>query len=186
MTTPTVPTAHTRTLPRVLAAAGVATAAVLAPIVTAGAATAAPAHSSTHTTAPSACRPANYQGTITSDQATAGARHYRVTLRAASGYANCTLQGFPRGMTFSQGKGKAGISATHEPGQNSSAVTFGPGHPVHFDIKTPNTPGGAPVDGGSFTLPAPGGVIPGHGIAEAATPMQLDTGTQIGTIQPGA
>jgi hypothetical protein len=113
-----------------------------------------------------------------------GSRHYRVTLTAAPGYANCVLEGSPRDVVFSQGAGPAGVSATPY-GDQHTRVTFGPGHPVHFDIQTPNTPGGAPVDGASFTLSAPGGVIPGTGAAAAQVQMQVDRGTQIGPIQAG-
>lgn len=174
----------TCTLRRVLAAAGVTAAAVITPLAAAGSATAAPVQSAAHAPAPSSCRPANYQGTITLDRSTMGSRHYRVTLTAAPGYENCTLQGFPRDVVFSQGAGPAGVNATPY-GDQHTPVTFGPGHPVYFDIQTPDTPGGAPVDGASFTLSAPGGVIPGTGVAAAQGPVQVDRGTRIGPIQAG-
>lgn len=166
---------------RVLAAAGVTAIAAAIPLTLATSATAAPSHYP----APSSCRPANYRATITADHPSMGSRHYRVTLRAAAGYANCTLQGSPQDVVFSQGAGPAGVDSTPY-GDQTTPVTFGPGHPVHFDIQTPNTPGGAPVDGASFTLSAPGGVIPGTGAAGARTPMQVDKGTQIGPVRPGA
>ena len=165
---------------RALAAVSVSAAAVLAPLAMAGTATAATSHS-----APSACRPANYQGKIVQDDPTAGVRHYRVTLTAAPGYENCTLQGSPKDVVFAQGAGPAGVDSSPV-GDQGTKVTFGPGHPVHFDIATPNTPGGAPVTGASFTLSAPGGVIPGSGAADATAPMQVDKGTTIGPVQAGA
>jgi hypothetical protein len=171
-------------LRRVLLAGGVGAAAVVVPLVAAGSAGAAPAPGAAHSSAPSSCRPANYQGTITLDHPSMGSRHYRVTLTAAAGYANCTLQGSPRDVLFSQGAGPAGVSATPY-GDQHSPVTFGPGHPVHFDIQTPNTPGGALVDGASFTLAAPGGVIPGTGVASAQDQMRVDQGTQIGPVLAG-
>ncbi|HVX42458.1 MAG TPA: DUF4232 domain-containing protein [Mycobacteriales bacterium] len=166
---------------RVLAAAGVTAIAAAIPLTVAASADAAPNHNS----APSSCRPANYRAVITNDHPSMGNRHYRVTLRAAAGYANCTLQGSPQQVIFAQGAGPAGVNSTPY-GDQSTRVTFGPGHPVHFDIQTPNTPGGAPVTGASFTLSAPGGVIPGTGVAGTTVPMQVDKGTQIGPIQPGA
>jgi hypothetical protein len=170
----------TGTLRRVMTAAGVTAAAVVTPLVAAGSATAASAHAP----APSSCRPANYQGTITLDHPSMGSRHYRVTLTAAHGYANCTLEGSPRDVVFSQGAGPAGVNATPY-GDQHQRVTFGPGHPVHFDVQTPNTPGGAPVDGASFTLSAPGGVIPGTGFADTQVAMAVDQGTQIGPVLAG-
>jgi hypothetical protein len=178
-------TSTNRALTRVLTTVGVTAAAVLAPLAVTGTASAAPMHTSTaKSSAPSACRPANYKGSIKLGPSSMGARHYRVTLKAAPGYENCTLQGFPAHVRFSQGKSEAGVSTSHETGQRTAPVTFGPGHPVHFDIKTPNTPGGAPVDGASFLLPAHGGIIPGAGLAQGR--MQIGRGTQVGAIQPGA
>jgi hypothetical protein len=184
----------TRVLARTLSAAGMTAAAVAAPLAATGTASAAPAQhaSAAHqpskaqqSSAPSACRPANYQATISQGRPSMGSRHYRVTLKAAPGYADCTLQGFPRDVVFSHGNGPAGVSTTHETGQSTTPVTFGPGHPVHFDVKTPSGPGGAPVDGASFLLPAPGAVIPGSGYATAAAPVRVGQGTQIGAIHPG-
>lgn len=175
----------TRTLPRVLAAAGVTATAVLAPLAMAGSASAAQIYTAAQAPAPSSCRPANYRGTITLDKPSMGSRHYRVTLTAAPGYANCTLQGSPSEVVFAQGAGPAGVNATPE-GDQHTPVIFGPGHPVHFDIQTPDTPGGAPVTGASFSLTAPGGAIPGSGVAAAQTPMQVDKGTHIGPVQAGA
>ncbi|WP_443080602.1 hypothetical protein [Streptomyces sp. PTD5-9] len=63
-------------------------------------------------------------------------------------------------------------------------VTFGPGHPVHFDIQVPN--GGRPVaaDEASFTLRAPDGDIPGTSVAEGR--LQVAAGTLIGPVRRGA
>ncbi|WP_031470286.1 DUF4232 domain-containing protein [Sciscionella sediminilitoris] len=166
---------------RAIAATSLTAAAVLSPFAADAVAATAPGHAGTP--APSSCRPANYQANIKTDHPSAGQRHYRVTLTAAPGYAPCTLQGSPQDLIFSQGAGPAGVSATTY-GDQRTPVTFGPGNPVHFDISTPDTPGGAPVDGVSFTLGAPGGVIPGTGAAQGG--MEVDKGTQVGPIEAGA
>ena len=133
--------------------------------------------------APSSCRPANHRAVINPDERSAGHRHYRVVLTAAPGYADCTLAGAPTDVIFhSAGGAPLGVQSTPASGQ-AQPVTFGPGRPVHFDIQVPNTPGGARAGSVTFTLPAPGGVIPGE--QEAGGPMEVDNGTQIGPIQPG-
>lgn len=132
--------------------------------------------------AASACRPANHRGVITSDRPSAGHRHYRVTLSAPSGYAPCRLGGVPTQVVFHGGGAPLGIQTRPEPGQ-APAVSFGPGHPVHFDIQVPNTPGGARAGSITFMLPTPTGPIPGE--QEASGALQVDAGTQIGPIQPG-
>lgn len=134
--------------------------------------------------APSSCRPANHRGAITTDQPSAGHRHYRVTLTAAPGYPPCKLAGIPGKVIFFSGGG-APLGVDARPAQAAAAhpVTFGPGHPVHFDIQVPDTPGGATAGRITFTLPAPGGPIPGE--KDASGYLEVDAGTQIGPIQAG-
>ncbi|RZT84011.1 uncharacterized protein DUF4232 [Pseudonocardia sediminis] len=177
---------------RALAATGIAAAAILTPL-TAGAASAAPAGSAAPVataaavagtdTAPSACRPANYRGTIAPDVASSGHHHYRVTLVAAPGTSACTLAGSPTGVLFTKGQTPIGVDATTY-GDQTVPVAFGPGAPVHFDIQVPNSAGGAVAGTASFSLRAPGGaVIPGEGAAGGY--MEVDAGTAIGPVQPG-
>jgi uncharacterized protein DUF4232 len=147
------------------------------------AATAMPASKSAPADAPSSCRPANHRAVVKPGAPSAGHRHYRVVLTAAPGYSDCTVAGAPSEVVFHGDAGAPlGVRSTPAPGQ-SQPVTFGPEHPAHFDIQVPNTPGGARASSLTFTLPAPGGVIPGDQEAEGA--MQVDSGTQIGPIQPG-
>ncbi|MFF9703920.1 hypothetical protein ACF1FE_22475 [Streptomyces griseofuscus] len=64
-------------------------------------------------------------------------------------------------------------------------MTFGPGHPVHFDIRVPSTTRGATANRFVFTLRTPGsGIIPGD--QEADGKLSVDFGTQIGPVRPGA
>jgi hypothetical protein len=134
--------------------------------------------------APSSCRPANNRGTITPSPPSAGHRHYKVTLTAAPGYAPCSLAGAPTDVVFhSAGDAPLGVRTTPSP-DRGTPVTFGPGHPIHFDIQVPNSPGGARATRIGFTVRAPGGVIPGD--QNAAGPLEVDAGTQIGPVQPGA
>ncbi|MFF0627447.1 DUF4232 domain-containing protein [Streptomyces sp. NPDC004296] len=133
--------------------------------------------------APSACRPANHTAKITAAPATAGHRHYRVTLTAAPGYDPCRLAGSPIDVRFYHHGSLKGVTAGRY-GPQGAVVTFGPGHPVHFDIQVPNTGGGAPADEADFTLKAPGGVIPGESTAYGR--LTVDVGTVIGPVRPGA
>ncbi|CCB72615.1 DUF4232 domain-containing protein [Streptantibioticus cattleyicolor] len=133
--------------------------------------------------APSACRPANHTAKVTVDRPSAGHRHYRVTLTAARGYEPCQLAGSPTGVRFYHHGALDGVTAGHY-GQQNKKVTFGPGHPVHFDIQVPNSPGGARAERTTFTLKAPGGVIPGE--SSASGPLTVDFGTVVGPVQPGA
>jgi hypothetical protein len=120
---------------------------------------------------------------VNPDEPSAGHRHYRVVLTAAPGYGDCTLAGTPTDVIFHGGGGAPlGVQSTPASGP-AQPVTFGPGHPVHFDIQVPNTPAGARAGSVTYTLPAPGGVIPGE--QEAGGPMEVDSGTQIGPIQAG-
>lgn len=133
--------------------------------------------------APSSCRPANNRAVVKPDRPSAGHRHYRVVLTAAPGYGDCTLAGIPTDVIFHGGGGAPlGVQSTPASGP-AQPVTFGPGRPVHFDIQVPNTPGGARAGSVTYTLPAPGGVIPGE--QQAGGPMEVDSGTQIGPIQAG-
>ena len=135
--------------------------------------------------APSSCRPANHRGTIRPAEPSAGHRHYTVTLTAAPGYSPCTLAGAPTQVVFfSGGGGPLGVESRSST-QRGEAVTFGPGHPVHFDVQVPNSPGGARGARMTFTLRTPGGgFIPGDQDASGA--VEVDAGTQIGPVQPGA
>jgi hypothetical protein len=134
--------------------------------------------------AASACRPANHRGTITPDHPSAGHRHYRVTLTAPAGFVPCRLAGIPGKVVFySGGGGPLGVTAQPAEGAAPAPVSFGPGHPVHFDIQVPDSPGGAQAGRITFILPAPGGPIPGE--QDAGGALAVDAGTQIGPIQPG-
>ncbi|MCK7622437.1 DUF4232 domain-containing protein [Streptomyces sp. RS10V-4] len=133
--------------------------------------------------APSSCRPANHLTKITEGPATSGHHHYRVTLVAAPGYEPCRLAGSPTGVRFSHHGSPVGVTAGRYGPQNA-VVTFGPGHPVHFDIQVPNSPAGAPADEAAFTLRTPDGVIPGESTAYGR--LTVDIGTAIGPVQPGA
>ncbi|WP_326694818.1 DUF4232 domain-containing protein [Streptomyces sp. NBC_01766] len=133
--------------------------------------------------APSSCRPANHIAKIAQDASSAGHSHYRVTLTAAPGYSSCKLAGSPSGVQFYNNGSRDGVTAKSY-GTQTTAVTFGPGHPVHFDIQVPSTGKGAKADEARFTLMAPGGEIPGQSFAEGS--FHVDAGTQIGPVQAGA
>lgn len=113
----------------------------------------------------SACRPANHTATITRADNTAGHSHYRVTLTAPRGYEPCELAGSPTDARFLNHGADSGITPGGY-GDQGVPVTFGPGHPVHFDIQVPSSGRGAPADEAAFTLQAPGGEIPGTSFAE--------------------
>lgn len=103
---------------------------------------AAQASTTSHTAAAtgatvSACRPANHTAKITPDAASAGHRHYRVTLTAAPNTLSCKLAGSPSGVRFLNHGSVDGVTAKAY-GKQSTAVTFGPGHPAHFDIQVPS------------------------------------------------
>ncbi|MER5811372.1 DUF4232 domain-containing protein [Streptomyces sp. NPDC002033] len=133
--------------------------------------------------APSACRPANHRAEITAAPASAGHHHYRVTLTAPRGYDSCRLAGSPTDVRFSRHGAPAPVTAGHY-GDQDTAVTFGPGHPVHFDVQVPNDARQAAADAASFTLRAPGGAIPGTSFAEGL--MEVAPGTLVGPVRPGA
>ncbi|MET8981910.1 DUF4232 domain-containing protein [Streptomyces sp. NPDC004539] len=157
-----------------------AAATTLLTVGAAGAAQAAPHHAA----APSACRPANHRATIAQDQSSAGHIHFRVTLTAPRGYSPCTLAGSPTDLRFSyRGKPLAITAGTY--GDQTGAVTFGPGHPVHFDIQVPNFGETVPADEASFTLRTPGGgTIPGASFADGT--FRVATGTLIGPVLSGS
>ncbi|WP_039628790.1 DUF4232 domain-containing protein [Streptomyces sp. 769] len=165
------------------------TAAATALVGALGGGTAAHASSSTTATsadgnaAPSACRPANHIAKIATAPATSGHRHYRVTLTAAPGYEPCRLAGSPTDVRFYHHGSLDGVTAGRY-GPQHMAVTFGPGHPVHFDIRVPHGSAGAPADEATFTLRTPDGVIPGESSARGR--LVVDAGTAIGPVRPGA
>ncbi|WEB38073.1 DUF4232 domain-containing protein [Streptomyces yunnanensis] len=165
------------------------TAAATALVGALGGGTAAHASSSTTATsadgnaAPSACRPANHIAKIGAAPATSGHRHYRVTLTAAPGYEPCRLAGSPTDVRFYHHGSLDGVTAGRY-GPQHMAVTFGPGHPVHFDIQVPHGSAGAPADEATFTLRTPDGVIPGESSARGR--LVVDAGTAIGPVRPGA
>ncbi|MEK2491652.1 DUF4232 domain-containing protein [Kitasatospora purpeofusca] len=133
--------------------------------------------------APSACRPANHLATIAQDQSSAGHLHFRVTLTAPAGYAACRLAGSPTDVSFSEDGRTLPLTAGSY-GDQTGAVTFGPGRPVHFDIQVRNNGLTSPADEASFTLRGPGGVIPGTSVAEGA--FVVSEGTLVGPVRPGA
>ncbi|MEU8542032.1 DUF4232 domain-containing protein [Streptomyces sp. NPDC048717] len=133
--------------------------------------------------APSACRPANHTAKIAEAPASAGHHHYRVTLTAPRGYDPCRLAGSPADARFLRQGKPSGITAGRY-GEQGTAVTFGPGHPVHFDVQVPNDARQVPVDEMSFTLQAPGGQIPGSSFAEGR--MNIAAGTLIGPVEQGS
>ncbi|MGW3510013.1 DUF4232 domain-containing protein [Streptomyces sp. NPDC000994] len=160
-----------------------ATVAAAALVVAAGTGIAQAAPATAGRAAPSACRPANHTAKITEDPASAGHHHYRVTLTAPRGYEPCRLAGSPTGVRFwNHGSGVGGASGHY--GNQKTAVTFGPGHPVHFDIQVPSSRTGTSADEASFTLQAPDGEIPGTSFAEGK--LRTAPGTLIGPIQRGA
>ncbi|HEY8983966.1 MAG TPA: DUF4232 domain-containing protein [Streptomyces sp.] len=162
---------------KLIAAAGTA----LLTVGAAGIAQAAPHHTAA---APSACRPANHRATIAQDNSSAGHIHFRVTLTAPRGYASCTLAGSPTDVAFSYRSTPLAITAAPY-GDQTTAVTFGPGHPVHFDIQVPNFGETVPADEASFTLRTPGGgTIPGASFVNGT--FRVATGTQIGPVLSGA
>lgn len=134
-------------------------------------------------TAPSACRPANHLAKITNASSSAGHRHYRVTLTAPRGYDPCRLAGSPTDVRFSNHGSESGITAGRY-GSRRTVVTFGPGHPVHFDIQVPNNTCGVPADEASFTLRAPDGEIPGTSVADGR--FRVAAGTLVGPVRNGA
>ncbi|MGN5634767.1 DUF4232 domain-containing protein [Streptomyces sp. AC154] len=133
--------------------------------------------------APSACRPANHLAKITNASSSAGHRHYRVTLTAPRGYDPCRLAGSPTDVRFSNHGSESGITAGRY-GSARTAVTFGPGRPVHFDIQVPNNDCGVLADEVSFTLRAPDGEIPGTSVANGR--LRVAAGTLIGPVRSGA
>jgi hypothetical protein len=133
--------------------------------------------------APSACRPANHLGKIAEAPASSGHHHYRVTLTAPRGYDPCPLSGSPTEVRFSNHGVENGITAGRY-GSQRTAVTFGPGHPVHFDIQVPDNGHSTSADEASFTLQAPDGEIPGTSVAEGR--FKVNAGTLIGPVQRGA
>ncbi|MFF4324525.1 DUF4232 domain-containing protein [Streptomyces sp. NPDC001568] len=151
-----------------------------AAIAGAGIAQAAPV---SHASAPSACRPANHLARITADRAESGHLHYRVTLTAPTGYEACRLVGSPTDVAFAAQGTALGVT-TERYGDQNTVVTFGPGRPVHFDIRVPQQGRTTPADEASFTLGAPGGAIPGTSVADGD--FQVATGTLIGPIRAGA
>ncbi|MFI5753981.1 DUF4232 domain-containing protein [Streptomyces sp. NPDC051569] len=158
----------------------------LAATMLAGAAGAQAAQSSPATVGgavPSACRPANHIAKITEADNTTGHRHYRVTLTAPRGYEPCTLAGSPADVRFSNHGADSGVTAGRY-GVQETVVTFGPGHPVHFDIQVPSGGPARGADEASFTLQAPGGQIPGTSFAEGT--LKVADGTLIGPVQHGA
>ncbi|MER8232433.1 DUF4232 domain-containing protein [Streptomyces sp. NPDC094049] len=144
------------------------------------AALAAPADSGT---APSACRPANHLAKVTPGPASAGHHHYRVTLTAPRGYASCVLAGPPADVRFS-GHGDRTRITPGEYGDQRTAVTFGPGRPVHFDIQVPSGARQVAADEVSFTLRTPGGRIPGTSFAEGS--LRVAAGTLVGPVRQGS
>ncbi|MFJ6574253.1 DUF4232 domain-containing protein [Streptomyces sp. NPDC091292] len=133
--------------------------------------------------APSACRPANHTAKITEATNSAGHRHYRVTLTAPRGYEPCRLAGSPTDVRFSHRGSDTGVTAGRY-GSQRTVVTFGPGHPVHFDIQVPNHRRGIRANAASFTLRAPGGQIPGTSFAEGR--LKVAAGTLVGPVERGA
>ncbi|MFD8572749.1 DUF4232 domain-containing protein [Streptomyces sp. NPDC059639] len=133
--------------------------------------------------APSSCRPANHIAHIAQDTSSSGHSHYRVTLTAARGYAACTLAGSPVDVRFSEHGVPSGV-APGQYGPQHTPVTFGTGHPVHFDIQVPDQHRGRAADEATFTLSAPGGVIPGE--SSASGHLRVVKGTVIGPVRAGA
>jgi hypothetical protein len=133
--------------------------------------------------APSACRPANHIAKVTNAPASAGHHHYRVTLTAPRGYAPCELAGSPTDVEFSDHGSPTRLTAGPY-GDQRTAVTFGPGRPVHFDIQVPNDARQVSADEASFTLQAPDGQIPGTSFAQGT--LKVAAGTLIGPIRQGA
>ncbi|MFJ4907977.1 DUF4232 domain-containing protein [Streptomyces sp. NPDC093249] len=160
--------------------AAVAVAALLLAATAPAVALAAPADSGP---APSACRPANRLAKVTTAPASAGHHHYRVTLTAPRGYATCVLAGSPTDVRFS-GHGDPTRITPGEYGDQRTAVTFGPGRPVHFDIQVPSDARQVAADEVSFTLRAPGGQIPGTSFAEGS--LRVAAGTLVGPVQQGS
>ncbi|MFE9490640.1 DUF4232 domain-containing protein [Streptomyces sp. NPDC006641] len=158
----------------------VATTALITGVVGAGAAQASPAAAGG--SAPSACRPANHLAKITEGPASSGHSHYRVTLTAPRGYESCKLAGSPTDVRFSNHGSDVGITPGRY-GDQTTVVTFGPGHPVHFDIQVPNNAHGIAAQEASFTLRAPDGEIPGTSFADGK--LTVAAGTLIGPVERG-
>lgn len=149
-----------------------------------GAAWAAPgATAATSGAAPSACRPANHLAKITKAPNSAGHHHYRVTLTAPRGYDPCRLAGSPTDVRFSN-HGVTTRGTVGHYGDQRTTVTFGPGHPVHFDIQVPNSARASSADKVAFTLRAPGGQIPGTSFADGR--LKVAAGTLVGPVRRGA
>ncbi|MFD8424483.1 DUF4232 domain-containing protein [Streptomyces sp. NPDC059668] len=131
----------------------------------------------------SACRPANHMAKIAQAPASSGHHHYRVTLTAAPGYESCRLAGSPTDVRFYR-HGTPDAVTAGQYGPQHMVVTFGPGHPVHFDIQVPNRARSTSADEASFTLRTPDGVIPGE--TSAYGRLTVTSGTVIGPVQPRA
>ncbi|MFG2713473.1 DUF4232 domain-containing protein [Streptomyces goshikiensis] len=136
-----------------------------------------------HGAAPSACRPANHTAKITEAPASAGHHHYRVTLTAPRGYDPCALAGSPADVRFSDRGSRTPVTAGRY-GDQGTAVTFGPGRPVHFDIQVPGDARQVSADEVSFTLRTPDGLIPGTSFAEGT--LKVAPGTLVGPLEQGA
>lgn len=133
--------------------------------------------------APSACRPANHLAKITQDRSGSGYLRFRVTLTAPTGYAACELAGSPADVAFAHHGVPLGVTAGRYGGRGA-VVSFGPGRPVHFDIRVPDRGRSAAADEVSFTLRAPGGEIPGTSVATGR--FRVTPGTAVGPVRPGA
>ncbi|MFF2998792.1 DUF4232 domain-containing protein [Streptomyces sp. NPDC057950] len=118
---------------------------------------------------------------ITRAPSSSGHRHYRVTLTAAPGYEPCRLAGSPTDVRFCR-HGSAEAVTVGQYGPQHVVVTFGPGHPVHFDIRVPDRAGSTPADEASFTLRTPDGMIPGE--TSAYGRLNVAPGTVIGPVRP--
>ncbi|MGW1411050.1 DUF4232 domain-containing protein [Streptomyces sp. NPDC002403] len=148
-----------------------------------GAVTAQASPATADGSAPSACRPANHLAKITEGPASSGHSHYRVTLTAPRGYEPCELAGSPTDVRFSNHGSDVGIIPGRY-GDQTTVVTFGPGHPIHFDIQVPNSGRGTAAQEASFTLRAPDGEIPGTSFADGR--LNVAAGTLIGPVERGA
>ncbi len=109
--------------------------------------------------------------------------HYRVTLTAPRGYEPCELAGSPTGLRFSHDGTDSGITAGRH-GNQRTAVAFGPGRPVHFDIQVPSGGPGTTADEAAFALRAPDGEIPGTSYAEGT--LTVAAGPLVGPVRSGA
>ncbi|MCX2731310.1 hypothetical protein OOZ19_13775 [Saccharopolyspora sp. NFXS83] len=139
-------------------------------LLTAGAATAAPAE-------PSRCVPTDLNVSVTEGHAPNDGRLFAITFEAKPG-VSCTVEGAPSGLTFFNGETVQGIEViSPEPG-SAQPYTIDEQHPGVAYVAAPaESSAPAPVSSITFDLPSRGGI-------SAAWPSAIDGPVRVGNIGP--